>query len=98
MPSGNDDVKNTVDTNTTGTGPAVEVTAPVDYSIQPGNGGWGMVMQWMGFERLNKSLVFYTRWRLHRYAGWDQWCAARRHAEHDRSAGQLCCDFGSISA
>lgn len=60
MPSGNDDVKNTVDTNTTGTGPAVEVTAPVDYSIQPGNGGWGMVMQWMGFERLNKSLVFYT--------------------------------------
>jgi hypothetical protein len=60
MPTGNDDVTNTVDTNTTGTGPAVEVTAPVDYSIQPGNGGWGLVMQWMGYQRLGKTLVFYT--------------------------------------
>ncbi|MGH9599017.1 MAG: hypothetical protein ACRD27_04090, partial [Terracidiphilus sp.] len=49
MPSGNDDVENTVDTNTTGSGPPTLVTAPVDYSIQPGNGGWGMVMQWQGF-------------------------------------------------
>lgn len=60
MPSGNDDVQNTVNTNTTGTGAAVEVTAPVDYSIQPGNGGWGMVMQWTGFQRVGKSLVFYA--------------------------------------
>lgn len=60
MPTGNDDVQNTVDTNTTGTGSPVEVTAPVDYSIQPGNGGWGLVMQWMGFERARKSLTFYT--------------------------------------
>jgi hypothetical protein len=59
-PTGNDDVTNTYDSNTSGTGPAVEVTAPVDYSIQPGNGGWGMVMQWMGYERLSKSLTFYT--------------------------------------
>jgi hypothetical protein len=59
-PTGNDDVQNTVNTNTTGTGAAVEVTAPVDYSIQPGNGGWGMVAQWMGYQRVNKSLVFYT--------------------------------------
>jgi hypothetical protein len=60
MPTGNDDVQNTVDTNTTGTGPAVEVTAPVDYSIQPGNGGWGLVTEWMGYQRAGKSLVFYT--------------------------------------
>jgi hypothetical protein len=60
IPSGNDDVQNTVNTNTTGTGSPVIVTAPVDYSIQPGNGGWGMVTQWMGFQRVGKSLTFYT--------------------------------------
>ncbi len=60
MPTGKDDVQNTVNTNTTGTGAPVEVTAPVDYSIQPGNGGWGMVMQWMGYLRSGKSLIFYT--------------------------------------
>ena len=60
MPTGNDDVKNTVNTNTTGTGAPVEVTAPVDYSIQPGNGGWGMLMQWSGYRQINHSLVFYT--------------------------------------
>ncbi len=60
IPSGNDDVTNNTNTNTTGTGPAVLVTAPVDYSIQPGNGGWGLVMQWMGYQRLKKTLTFYT--------------------------------------
>jgi hypothetical protein len=60
MPTGNDDVQNTVNTNTTGTGSPVEVTAPVDYSIQPGNGGWGLVMEWAGYQRINKSLTFYT--------------------------------------
>jgi len=60
MPTGNDDVQNTYDSNTTGVGAPVEVTAPVDYSIQPGNGGWGLVMQWMGYQRLSKSLTFYT--------------------------------------
>jgi hypothetical protein len=60
IPTGNDNVNNTVDTNLTGAGPAVEVTAPVDYSIQPGNGGWGGVLQWMGYQRVGKSLVFYV--------------------------------------
>jgi hypothetical protein len=60
IPSGNDDVQNTVDTNTSGTGAPVEVTAPVDYSIQPGNGGWGLVVQWSGYTFARKSLVFYT--------------------------------------
>jgi hypothetical protein len=60
MPTGNDDVKNNTNTNTTGVGAATNVTAPVDYSIQPGGGGWAMVMQWMGYQKLTKSLVFYT--------------------------------------
>ena len=60
MPTGNDDLTNTVNSNTSGIGPAVEVTAPVDYSIQPGNGGWGLVMQWQGFRNAGKNLVFYT--------------------------------------
>jgi hypothetical protein len=59
VPSGNDAVQNTTDSNTSGVGPPVEVTAPVDYSIQPGNGGWGMVMQWMGYQRINKTVTFY---------------------------------------
>lgn len=60
MPTGNDDVTNTVNTNTTGTGSPVEVTSPVDYSIQPGNGGWGMVMQWSGYGQISKQMTFYT--------------------------------------
>lgn len=60
MPTGNDDVQNTTNTNTTGVGAPVEVTAPVDYSIQPGNGGWGLVMQWSGYQRISNALTFYT--------------------------------------
>jgi hypothetical protein len=60
MPTGNDDVQNTVNSNTTGVGPAVEVTAPVDYSIQPGSGGYGMVVQWQGFRAVGNHLIFYT--------------------------------------
>jgi len=57
LPTGNDDVQNT--TNSTGSGPVVRVTAPVDYSIQPGNGGYGMVMQWQGFRAVGNHLIFY---------------------------------------
>lgn len=60
MPSGNDDVQNNVNTNTTGTGSPTYVTAPVDYSVQPGNGGWGLVMQWMGYHKINHTLTFYS--------------------------------------
>jgi hypothetical protein len=60
LPTGNDSVQNTVNTNTTGSGPTVEVTAPVDYSIQPGNGGYGMLMQWQGFRAVGNHLIFYT--------------------------------------
>jgi hypothetical protein len=60
IPTGNDDVKNTVNTNTTGTGPATVVTTPVDYSVQPGTGSWGLVMQWMGYTHLSHDLTLYT--------------------------------------
>ena len=60
IPTGNDDVTNTVNTNTTGVGPPVIVTVPVDYSIQPGAGGWGMATQWQGYHTAGKNLVFYT--------------------------------------
>ncbi len=58
MPTGNDDVQNT--TNSTGSGPVVRVTAPVDYSIQPGNGGYGMLLQWQAFRAVGNHLIFYT--------------------------------------
>jgi len=59
VPTGNDDVTNNVNTNTSGTGAATNVVTPVDYSIQPGNGGWGMVMQWAGYTPAGKSLILY---------------------------------------
>jgi hypothetical protein len=58
-PTGNDDVTNNVNTNTSGTGAATLVNTPVDYSIQPGNGGWGLVMQWAGYSPAGKSLILY---------------------------------------
>lgn len=60
IPSGNDDLTNTVNTNTTGVGPAVEATLPVDYSIQPGEGGWGLEMQWAGYRHVGKDVTLYT--------------------------------------
>jgi hypothetical protein len=60
IPSGNADVQNTTNTNTTGVGAAVNVTGPVDYSIQPGSGGWGGVLQWMGYRRISHDLTVYT--------------------------------------
>lgn len=60
MPTGKDNVTNNVNTNTTGVGAPVEVNTPVDYSIQPGNGGWGMVTQWSGYQLIGKSLIFYS--------------------------------------
>lgn len=58
LPTGNDDVQNTV--NTTTNGATVRVTAPVDYSMQPGNGGYGMVTQWQGFRAVGNNLIFYA--------------------------------------
>lgn len=60
IPTGNDDVTNTIDTNTSGTGPPVEETVPVDFSIQPGTGGWGTDFQWVGYKNLGSSYTVYT--------------------------------------
>lgn len=60
IPTGNDDVTDTIDTNTSGTGPAVTSTVPVDYSIQPGAGGWGGVFQWVGYTRMTAQMILYT--------------------------------------
>lgn len=60
MPTGNDDVTNTIDTNTSGVGPAQKETVPVDYSVQPGSGGWGGVLQWVGYRAVGHSFTVYT--------------------------------------
>ncbi|MBT9332866.1 hypothetical protein [Paracidobacterium acidisoli] len=59
MPTGNDDVLNTT-SSTSSAGVTTTTTAPVDYSIQPGNGGWGMDVQWQGFRAVGSHLIFYT--------------------------------------
>ncbi len=56
-PTGKDNVQNNVLTTATATAPTA-VTA--DYSIQPGSGGWGTVIQWQAFRDLGNSMVAYT--------------------------------------
>ena len=56
-PSGKDNVQNNVLTSATATTPSLTT---VDYSIQPGSGGWGMVFQWQAFRDLGHSTVAYT--------------------------------------
>lgn len=58
IPTGNDDLKNTTNTGVAPT--VVETTLPVDYSIQPGTGGWGAVMQWMGYRSISHTLTVFT--------------------------------------
>ena len=48
FPTGNSNVKNTVDA-LTGKGPQIQV---VDYSIQPGSGGYGLQFSAQGFKSL----------------------------------------------
>jgi hypothetical protein len=56
-PSGKDNVQNNVLTSATATTPT---PVTVDYSIQPGSGGWGMVFQWQAFRDLGHSNILYT--------------------------------------
>lgn len=55
MPTGKDNVKNNIVSSPT----AAPTVTTVDYSIQPGQGAWGMVFQWQAFKNIGKS-VFYT--------------------------------------
>jgi len=53
-PSGDYDA---TDTFQTPTGP---VEQPVDQAIQPGDGGWGAILQLQGFQRIIEGLNFYA--------------------------------------
>ena len=55
MPTGKDNVKNNVQTSPG----ATPTLTTVDYSIQPGQGAWGMILQWQAFKNAGKT-VFYT--------------------------------------
>jgi hypothetical protein len=56
-PSGNDHVQNNLLTSPTATAPTLTT---VDYSIQPGSGGWGMIFQWQAFRDLGHNTTAYT--------------------------------------
>src|SRR5260370_30089794 len=56
-PSGKDNVQNNVLTSATATAPTVTT---VDYSIQPGSGGSGMIFQWQAFRHPSHATTVYT--------------------------------------
>ena len=56
-PTGKDNVQNNLLTSATATTPTLTT---VDYSIQPGSGGWGMIFQWQAFRELGHSTTVYT--------------------------------------
>jgi hypothetical protein len=55
-PSGKDDVRN----NTLSAPGATPALTLVDYSIQPGSGGWGAILQWQSFKALGRSVVYFN--------------------------------------
>ena len=56
IPSGQDNVANTVDA-LNGQGPQTKI---VDYSIQPGQGGWGIPLQWVAFKNWGTSQLYFN--------------------------------------
>ena len=54
MPTGNSNVKATYP-NIAGTNPQLK---PVDQSVQPGDGGWGLTMDLSGFKRIPYATLF----------------------------------------
>jgi peroxiredoxin len=54
MPTGNSNVKATYP-NIAGTNPQLK---PVDQSVQPGDGGWGLTMDLSGFKRVRYATLF----------------------------------------
>ena len=55
MPSGASDVRNTYLASPTATS---TTTKPVDYSIQPGAGGWGIALSTQAFRMFGKEEIF----------------------------------------
>lgn len=53
LPTGRDGVENTIIRN------GVRETVPLDFSVQPGQGGWGIVGQFQAFHMLGKKAVVY---------------------------------------
>jgi hypothetical protein len=54
LPTGRSNVQNTVNNGTE------VVTMPVDYSIQPGQGGWGIVAQAQAFKAVKKAVMYFN--------------------------------------
>ncbi|MGH9406040.1 MAG: hypothetical protein ACRD3D_09440 [Terriglobia bacterium] len=54
LPTGNDDVQNTILNGGT------KQPRPVDFSVQPGSGGWGLVGQFQAFHLAGKKGVVYA--------------------------------------
>jgi len=55
MPTGNDDVQNTY---LASAGATTTTTKSVDYSIQPGAGGWGIVLEAQAFRDVGKEELY----------------------------------------
>ena len=56
LPTGKTDLSNNVDAFD-GKGPHTQI---VDYSIQPGQGGWGMPFQWIAFKNVGNSQLYFN--------------------------------------
>jgi hypothetical protein len=54
FPTGRDNVQNTVLSN------GKVVTVPVDYSIQPGQGAWGIPLQWIAFRNWRSNQFYFN--------------------------------------
>ncbi|MFZ0590905.1 MAG: hypothetical protein WAM39_10500 [Bryobacteraceae bacterium] len=56
LPTGKDNVANTVDAQN-GKGPTTTI---VDYSIQPGQGGWGIPLQWIAYKNWQANQFYFN--------------------------------------
>ena len=56
LPTGKDNVANTVDA-LNGKGPTTTV---VDYSVQPGQGGWGIPLQWITYRNWGANQFYFN--------------------------------------
>jgi hypothetical protein len=56
-PTGKDNVQNVVQAASGGT---ATTTTVVDYSIQPGQGGWGIPFQWIGYKNWLSSQFYFN--------------------------------------
>jgi len=56
LPTGKTNVSNYVD-SFNGQGPHTQI---VDYSIQPGQGGWGIPFQWLSYKNVGNSQLYFN--------------------------------------